>query len=65
MVRLDTKMKQVSAVRERKSTKGNCAMAEERVEMRLGDGFTVEAYREDMSKHFLPLLNIINLLFGR
>lgn len=58
-VRLDLKMKQVLANRERKSTAGDCANAEPLIAMRLGDGKEEGEYGREIDEHFVPLLSLL------
>lgn len=54
-VRIDYKLKQVIAVRERKSNKGDCAILEPRIEMSLGRPATGDPAKG----HFVPLLQLL------
>ena len=62
-VRIDLKLKQVFASRDRKENPGNpsCRALEKRVQMTLGDGFE---YEDPFEEHFLPLLWIVKKALG-
>ena len=55
--RIDTKLEQVIAVRERKTNQGNCAMLEPRLSLRLAGGTDADAFSLD--DHFVPIIKII------
>lgn len=64
-VRIDLKLKKAFAVRERvkNPSNENCDKLEPRIEMQLADGFDVNASRNSLDEHFVPLVKIISAVF--
>lgn len=64
-VRIDWKEERAIATRVRKDNpkNENCKMLEPKLEMELGDGFRVDEGKDEMDKHFVPLLKgLVGLL---
>jgi hypothetical protein len=60
--RIDTRLEQVIAVRERKNDKGDCAMLEPRLALQLTGGVDPDTYRLD--DHFVPIIKLLGTMLS-
>lgn len=61
-VRLDLKMEQVLATRQRTNTAGDCAMLEPLIRMRLGGWKEEGEFGLEIGDHFVPIISMISAL---